>query len=211
MRFTVIAVAVACFAGPTVAEARGLEYGPRVTYSVPTGKAGDALDPCVGYGLTGTFMGSSPTGFGVDIVYHRWPGSPEVDRSIDELLSIVSRAPISGSRSSASALQATLHVKAVPLERGPIRLWMKLGMGVHRFDPKLELPIAALQDAGVRVGTSGSDDVSYGFGHQLGLGLDFMTVADTRLGLDVSFQWIDLEDVDHTAVSFGLSLLSVPR
>lgn len=210
MRSTVVALALASIAGASIAEARGLEYGPRIAYSIPTGDAGEALVPGVGYGLTGTFMVTPRDGFGVDIAHHRWSGSPDVDRSLDEFLSLITGAPISGSRTTVSAVQATMHVKVVALERGPILPWMKVGAGVHRFSSKLELPIAALQDAGVHVGTSGPDPISYKFGYHVGVGLDLRIATDTRLGLDVSFQFIDTGKPDLTAFTFGASLLDIP-
>ena len=212
MRFTIMALGLTCIGSASMVEARGLEYGPRIAISIPTQDAGKTLTSGVGYGLTATFMESPRRGFGVDIAYHRWPGSPDADRRLDALFSLFSDAPISGSRTTVSVVQATIHQKIFAFEKGPVLPWMKVGAGVHRLNAKLELPIAALQASGVRVSKYGPDHISHETGFQIGAGLDFAITAGTKLSLDGSYHLIITKQEPFlTAFTIGACLLDRPR
>lgn len=212
MRLIILAVSFACVGCPSIAGARRLDYGPRIAVSIPTQGAARAITSGVGYGGTATFMASPRTGIGADIVYYRWPGSAAADRSLDELLSRFTGSPIAGSKSRSSVVQATMHVKFFAVEKGAIQPWMKFGAGVHRLNSRLELPIADLQAAGVRVETYGPDNISKEIGLQVGGGLDLGIGTNRKLSLDVSYD-ATLVDRDPilTAVSIGVSLLNRPR
>ena len=213
MRFVLMALTLACLgaASNANAEARGFVYGPLIAYSIPTQDAADALVPRASYGVTGTFLESPRRGFGVDIAYHRWPASPDADRSLDQLLSFVAGESIVGSRTTVSIVQATLHGKFLAPEWGPVLPWMKVGAGVYRFNSKVALPIAALQAAGVRVVTSDPDNISREFGYQFGAGLDLEIVPDTWLGLDASYHLIVTRGPFFSAFAIGMCLLTRPR
>lgn len=212
MRLGVMAVVLACVGCPSIADARRFDYGPRIAVSMPTQGAAEAITPGFGYGATVTFMASPRSGFGADIVYYRWPGSVAADRGLDDLFTRITGSHITGTKSTVSVVQATIHMKFFAVEKGAIQPWMKVGGGVHRLNAKLELPVADLQAAGIRVQGYGPDNVSKEFGLQAGGGVDFGIGAGRKLSLDVSYDAVLIDrDPILTAFSIGLSLLSSPR
>src|SRR6266516_4465003 len=107
----VTALFIACLAWASLAQARGLEYGPRIARSIPTQDTREVLTPGMYYGATATFMQNPRGGVGFDIGYQRWPGSTDADQELDALFSRFTGAPISGSKTTVSAFQAMVHGK----------------------------------------------------------------------------------------------------
>jgi hypothetical protein len=136
----------------------------------------------------------------------------DVDQRLDALFSLFSGARISGSRTTVSAVQATIHGKFFALERGPVLPWMKVGAGVHRLNSRLELPIAALQASGVRMSTYAPDHISHEIGYRVGAGVDLAITADTKLSLDATYHVItNKQESFLTVFTIGACLLDRHR
>jgi hypothetical protein len=213
VRWTLVALFLACPAWASLAQARGLEYGPRIARSIPTQDSREALTPAMYYGATATFMQTPRAGAGFDLGYQRWPGSPNVDQELDAFFSLITGAPISGSKTTVSVFQATAHGKFFALEQGPILPWLKIGVGLDRVNRKLELPVGALQAAGARFLKYDPNHVEQEMAVELGGGIDLPITSQTKLSLDASYHFAFLKDEPFqlTALTLGVSLLDVSR
>ena len=197
MRFKILMLTLACL-WIAASAAQSFELGPQLAISVPTDDAGDALDLGINAGVTATFMETSTGGIGVDLGYHHWPGSSDLNAATDALLSRLSGREISGSKWTVSAFQATGHVKLLAPMSGPVAPWIQVGVGVYRVNVNLEL-------LGKR-----SDNIMYEFGYMGGVGLDFWTSTRTKLGLDASYHFLNSKNdfrTNFTAFTIGTHLL----
>src|SRR5262249_7101512 len=126
----------------------------------------------------------------------------------------ITGAQISGSNTSVSAFEATVHGKFWALEKGGILPWIQVGIGLHRLNSKLELPIAALQAAGASLSEYDPDNISHQLGAVFGAGVDLPITPQTKLSLDASYHFIFLKEGEPnqlTAIAIGVSLLDVRR
>ncbi len=201
------AFAGASIVGPVGERVRaaGFEFGPWVSLSVPTGLAGDVFDRGVSAGVSVTLMATRRAGAGLDFGYSRWP-SPKAGAAMDDLLSRIGGTPISGTKSTMTALRGTLHLRVVPLPDGPVVPWVQAGMGVCRVSRRLELPWDQLLAAGWRRGESNADDASYEPIFVSSIGLDFKNDSQRRIGLDASYQWLLIAGESRAFTEFAVGL-----
>lgn len=210
MRLTIPALVIACLLAAVTAHARGWEIGPRLAISVPTGDAEISNDLGINAGVAATSMGDRAIGVGLDVAYHRWPGSSYANAELDELFSRLSGTAITGTKLTLSAFQFGGHVKVVPPARGAAALWFKAGAGLYRLNSDLRLPVEQLAAAGWQIVSDGGGSITHSLGVVGSVGIDIETLASMKLGLDVSFhylEWTADTGAHFTAFTIGISLL----
>ena len=199
MRFKTLVLAFA-FLSVLASSAQTFELGPQLALSSPTGRAGDSWDPGISAGVTTTFMESPIVGMGLDVGYGRWPGSPSANAAADELLTNLSGGtPITGSKFTSTAVQATGHAKLVAPVHGRLAPWIQVGAGVYRVNVSLKLPGDQLRAAGW---PGPLDDIHYEFGWMGGIGLDSEESTRMRFGLHATYHYMQTKDESGAHFSF---------
>jgi len=189
MRSRILTLALACLLIAARADGQGFEFGPRLAVSTPTSDFDNSADLGFDAGMTASWMYKPTSGFGVDVGYQRWPGSTALNSVLDALWSFTG-TPVTGTRVTFSAIQATMHVKAVAQVRGPVVPWIQVGAGIYRLTQEIDVPLAQMQAAGWEVRESDSKGGSNEFGYTGSAGLDFGTIGGMRLGLDASYHYL---------------------
>ena len=210
MRFKILWLVLVSLSVAANAQAHRFEIGPQFGISVPTGQASDAADLGVNAGVTATFMQNPTSGFGVDLAYHSWPGSSNLNTATDVLFSQLGGTPITGSKWTLSALQVTGHIKVVPQVSGPVAPWFQVGAGVYHAGSNLKVPADQLQAAGFTVSQQSSNSTTDRFGYTGSLGVDFATGNRMKVGLDASYHyllWKDNTGNNFTVFTVGVHIL----
>jgi hypothetical protein len=205
-----LTLALAVLPAAIAAQERGSEIGLRFAFSAPSGDAEITTDPGMNAGLTATFMRNRVVGVGFDVGYHRWPGSPYANDTMDEFWSRLSGTTITGSRVNLSTLEFVGHLKVVPPARGAVAPWIKTGAGLFRVNTELRLPVDQLEAAGWQVLNGSSGSIDYRLGSVVGAGFDIKTGRGLTVALDTSFLfllWSDERGANFTAMTLGVSLL----
>jgi hypothetical protein len=196
MRLTIVVLALAgLWMVQTAAATPNYEIVPRFGLPLPGGDVG-ASELGISAGVTATGMTHRYLNGGVDVVYQYWPASAAFKTAFDRRMWLL---VIDEPDWAFSTLQITSHVKAsVPL-RGWLAPWIRVGAGIYRVDPNLEL-FGHRLDAVYNPGSFGS------------VGVDFMTGARAGVGLHATYHHVWAEDSfgeDFTAFTAGLHLLFV--
>ncbi len=204
MRSDVLALllVLACLLTAMSLPAWGLELGPQLALSVPTGSAGDTYAPGVGGGLTATFMHNPVAGVGLDLGYHHWPGASDAEAEFDAWLSRLSGRTITGTKWSLGTFEVAGYGRVVAPVRGPVVPWLRAGVAYYYLRHHLELMGQA------------ADDTDWQFGYIGGVGFDVRATATMKLGLDATYRYLMWEDdagQRSTAYTIGAHLLFSPR
>ena len=212
----VLCVLVPLFASPARAGVRvtepyprtsrpnfGLDFGPHVALSVPTGDS-RAYDSGIDAGLSFTVMNDSYFGVGLDVSYFHWPSSLAAGQ-LDQLFTILAGVPIRGSQVFADAFGASLHVRVEALSGKPVSPWAQLEIGVCRVNATVRVPADQLQGTNVIVTNAVSHDVTNNPMIAVRAAVDFPGEGSTRFGPDVSYRWIQVSGsgTRFTAVAVG--------
>jgi hypothetical protein len=211
MRLRSLALTLAYLAVATGAEARNTWFGAQLAFPVPARDIGDT-PPGIDAGVTFDVMTKPYVGFGVDLIYHYWPASPEYKAAFDRYLRRTRFWVIDGTTWAFSAFQTTAHVKLVAPLNGRCRPWVQAGAGVYRLDRHLTEP----NMDGVYAGIVGAGPINGEavLGWYGSVGFDFRTSSNLVLGLDASYhrvqseeesiQWVRDADIpDFTAFTVG--------
>jgi hypothetical protein len=207
MRLGILALAFACLAIATGAEARSTWIGPQLGFPLPVRDIGDT-QLGIDAGVTLNNMESAHVGVGLDFVYHYWPASPDYKAAFDRYLGSARYQVIDGSIWAFSAFQVTAHLKLVPprLERhGP---WVQLGGGMYRLNRNLAKP--NWDGSVVIVEGGGPSDIAVLPGWYARVGLDFRIYSKMVLGLDADYHHVGSEGSllpDLTAFTLGTHIL----
>jgi hypothetical protein len=205
-----MALAFACLSVAARAHAEQFEVGPRVAFSVPTGRSGIGADLGFNAGVRAIFMSGPKVGFCAELGYHRWPGSPYANAEFDAFFSGVSGAAITGSKLTLSALEATGSVRVAPPVRGPVSPWIRVGAGLYRVNTNLRLPKDALEAAGWQVQNESWNSASYEFGYMGSAGVGFKSGGRIRPGIDAFYHYLVKKDdsgAHLTVFTIGVYLL----
>jgi hypothetical protein len=170
------------------------EIGPRIAFSVPTGQSGIGADLGFNAGARATIMSRPTVGFCAELGYHRWPGSPYANATLDAFFSGLSGVPITGSKLTLGAFEANGSVKVVPPVKGPVSPWFRVGAGLYRVSTHLRIPKDQLEAAGWQVSSESSSSASYEFGYVGGAGLGFKSGGRVRSGLEASYHYLVKKD-----------------
>jgi opacity protein-like surface antigen len=185
MRFiSLMLCAVLTCAAVGVAGAQSFKIGVEGGAGIPTGDYSDAANTgWLGTALA-TYMLDERFGVGVDLGYHNWAGSDDLNNVTDLLLGT------SDAKWTWSAIQATAHgVLMVPLQ-SPARPWLRVGAGFYSV--KLKLESAA----------GGGDTSKSKFGFNGGVGVDFVANESTTVGVGGMYHFIPTKDDLGADVSF---------
>lgn len=184
LKALVLGAMLLCAAG--VSHAQSTSLGLIGGLGVPTGDFSDAANTGYYVGANGAYMFNQQFGIGVDLAYHGWAGSDDLNAATDALLGTT------GSEWTWSAIQATPHlIVAVPSE-GTVRPWFKAGAGLYNLKGKLETPLGD------------DDDSESKFGFNVGLGFDYRNTDAFGIGVDAAYHMIPEDNGDVSLFTVGL-------
>ena len=172
MKTAVLSIACLTFAA-AMAQAETNYVGLNGGLSMPTGDFGDAASMGFNFGATGTWMFTPAVGVGVDLGYHMWNGSDDLNDGLSALATLAEGTP-TDVEAKFSAIQAGGHLMYMFPSSGNLHPWLKGGLGIYNFKFKTESdnPTYEGDDSesdmginvggGVNMGTAGA--MSYGLG-----------------------------------------------
>ena len=124
-------------------------------------------------------------GFGLDLIYHYWPTSPDYRAAFDRYLSSTRFQVLDSSDWAFGALQVTPHLRLLAPEYARIRPWIELGGGLYWVDRNISDPNWDGAVISVR-GVDWHDTVMLP-GWTSSAGFDVRIGARTALGTDATF------------------------
>ncbi len=213
--FTAILFSVPALAGVRVVEPYstphphrnfGFDFGPRVSWLLPTGQSAQGFERGIDAGFELTSMQSRHVGIGIEVGYQHWP-SPQAGRAYDQLFSAFGHAPVRGTKVFVDGWRAAGHVTIVPLQSRTVRPWLEMGLGVVRMRTTIEFPVNQLVAAGWTIHQRAFHGVSDAPEFAAGGGVDFRVGRALRAGPDLSYRWIYPSDAQAlTAFEVGCHL-----
>ena len=178
----------------------GMDFGPRITFSTPTGKS-DAYDHGIDAAVTFTSMQTRNVGIGVELGYLHWPSS-EGGRELDQYFTAFSNQlggpSIQGTRVFVDALQASVHVRLVDPSWPAFVKWADLGAGLERATGTIDFPD---REPGWVFGLEDSHHVTYNPALSASAGFDVSSQRGVRVGPDVSYRWAFVDGNHNTTFS----------
>ena len=192
MKFKAMILSVALLAfGVGAANAGSNWVGFSGGAGIPTGDYGDAAATGWHLGVTGTHMVNDQWGFGADLGYHAWGGSPDLNAAAETLFG-------PGSEFSFSAIQASGHAVMNFPTQSNVKPYAKVGLGLYNIAEKLTSP-------------SGDDNTSKSkFGLNFGGGMDFAGSGNMRWGLNGAYHLVPAKDdfgADISFFSLGVNMM----
>lgn len=205
MRITILLLALLCFVERGYADFKSTEVGVQVAFPLEARDAGTS-ELGISAGLTSTAMSEPWLGIGMDVAYQYWPVSASYKAGLEDTYYGI--MVIDEPTWAFKAIQLGGHVKFVAPISGWCQPWTRLGGAIYFVDSNYEPvrdPLAGASMTRPRAEKSFQEP-----GYSIGGGVDIRKGIGMKLGLDVTYHHLFLEDefgADFHAFTVGARVL----